>query len=203
MINGLRNAVHVIVSFATLVVGEAAGQYCRVATTYFASNFSRPGCSGRHLLGCLAVPGSTAITGSPYPSTNYACATTAPAAGALENTLYAYDGNGNRTSTKDPLAHSTVNTYDALNRLTQVLDPANKTTGYAYNGNGTLLQVSDPRFLNTVYSPKRFWRNSAAQFPDTRITTYLYDSPGDLGRLKAKTDARGSPQVTRTTPSAE
>ena len=51
--------------------------------------------------------------------------------------LYTYDGNGNLTVSKDPLGRSTTNSYDALNRLTQVLDPASGTTKYAYNGNGS------------------------------------------------------------------
>ncbi|MBK7333030.1 MAG: RHS repeat protein [Betaproteobacteria bacterium] len=33
-------------------------------------------------------------------------------------TSYGYDGNANLTSTTDPLASTTTNTYDALNRLT-------------------------------------------------------------------------------------
>jgi YD repeat-containing protein len=40
--------------------------------------------------------------------------------------------------------------YDALNRLTQVLDPLNGATGFAYDANGTLLSVTDARSSATV-----------------------------------------------------
>ena len=43
-----------------------------------------------------------------------------------QTTLYTYDGNGNRRTVKDPLNPATANTYDALNRLVQVSDPANQ-----------------------------------------------------------------------------
>ena len=40
------------------------------------------------------------------------------------NNTIAVDGNGNVLTTIDPLNHVTGNTYDALNRLVQVLDLA-------------------------------------------------------------------------------
>ncbi len=71
------------------VASGAAGQYCPVASTYFTNNYSRPACTIGTCWATAPFPGSTAISGSQYPSTNYACATTGPASGALENTLYA------------------------------------------------------------------------------------------------------------------
>src|SRR5262249_45818129 len=39
-----------------------------------------------------------------------------------QTTQYAYDNQGNVTTTTDPLNHSTSNQYDALNRLIKVTD---------------------------------------------------------------------------------
>ena len=90
MANRLRNAALVTVSFAIFVTSEAIGQYCPVGTTYFAGNFSRAGCTVGTCWASSPFSGSIAITGSQYPSTNYTCATTSPAAGAQENTLYTH-----------------------------------------------------------------------------------------------------------------
>jgi YD repeat-containing protein len=146
-----RSAALAVAALVTLAAGEAAAQYCPVSSTYFTGNYSLAGCTVGTCWAPAPFPGSTAISGSQYPSTNYACATTAPGTGALENSLYTYDPNGNLTVAKDPLGHSTTNSYDALNRLTQVLDAASGTTQYAYNGNAVLNQVTDPRNLVTAY----------------------------------------------------
>ena len=111
-----------------------------------------------------------------------------PPAGALENTLYTYDANGNLTVTKDPLGRSTANSYDALNRLTQVLDPAAGTTKYAYNGNGVLKQVTDPRSLATNYTLNGFGETTTLASPDTGSATSTFDAAGNL---KTRLDARG------------
>jgi YD repeat-containing protein len=52
---------------------------------------------------------------------------------------YSYDNNGNIIATLDPLGRTTSNEYDALNRLTKVIDP--------YNGSAkpTILNLNFPR----------------------------------------------------------
>ena len=193
MTNRLQSVARQFAPFVALIglaASDAAAQFCPVTSTYFSAHFSL--CGGGTATTCWAsspFPGSTAITGSQYPSTNYACATMVPAAGALENTLYTYDGNGNLKVTRDPIGNSTTNSYDALNRLTQVLDPATKTIKYAYNGNNTLVQVTDPRTLNTVYSTNGFGDTLQVNSPDTGVTTTTFDP---AGRLATKQDARGT-----------
>ena len=174
--------------FVSLAANNVAAQYCPVSTTYFTSNYSRPGCT----VGTCWAPnpflGSNPITGSQYPSVNYACATAAPGEGALENTLYTYDGNGNLTVRKDPLGRSTTNTYDALNRLTQVRDTASGTTKYAYDGKNVLKQITDPRNLVTAYTLNGFGETTVQASPDTGSTTHTYDPAGNL---LTRLDARG------------
>ena len=185
MIKRFRGAALVAALF---LASEVAAQYCPVSSTYFSSNYSLSGCTVGTCWAIMPFPGSTAISGSQYPSTNYACATTNPTAGALENTLYAYDGNGNLTVAKDPLGRSTISSYDALNRLTQMLDPANGTTKYAYNGNGVLKQVTDPRNLVTTYTLNGFGQTTVLASPDTGSATSTYDPAGNL---LTRVDARG------------
>ena len=69
-------------------------------------------------------------------------------------TNYAYDNNGNVTSSTDPLNRITTNSYDALNRLIQVVDPQNgpsKPTVYTYDQANNLTAVTDPQGLTTSY----------------------------------------------------
>jgi RHS repeat-associated protein len=173
-------------------VAAAPSLYCPVGSTFFAGNFALSNCTAGGLANtCWApasFPGSTPITGS-YPSTNYACASSAPMPGALENTLHAYDGNGNQVATVDPLGRATNRTYDALNRLMQVLDPAGNPTKYAYNLNDALTQVIDPRSLPTAYEMNGFGEVTTQTSPDTGITKNVYDAAGNL---LSRTDARGA-----------
>jgi RHS repeat-associated protein len=105
-----------------------------------------------------------------------------------QTTSYAYDNNGNLTSTSDPLRHVTGNTYDALNRLVQVLDPAGGATRYAYDGTNNLTQVTDPRGLATVYVYDGLGNLAQLVSPDTGTTASTFDSDGNL---LTKVDARG------------
>lgn len=182
MVRGVTALVGLAIAPLTLA------QYCPGGTTYFATVYYS--CS---LGSCWAASPFTGSTAGSVgdPNNYYACATSTPATGALENTLYTYDGNGNRTSIKDPLGRTTTNTMDALNRLSQLVDPYNgatKPTIYAYDGNSVLAQVTDPRTLVTSYTINGFGETTRLQSPDTGIADNTYDLAGNL---KTRTDARG------------
>ena len=111
-----------------------------------------------------------------------------PVAGALESTEYDRDLNGNPVKSRDALGRATTYTYDALDRLTQVVDPGAGTTKYAYNSNDALAQVTDPRNLVTAYTINGFGETTTLASPDTGSTTSTYDAAGNL---KTRLDARG------------
>ena len=107
---------------------------------------------------------------------------------------YGYDGNGNlkqttikpdTTGTHDQVS---VNTYDALNRLLQVRDPAQKTTAYAHDPASNLTLVTDARTLSTTYGYDGLNNLVRQLSPDTGTTTNTYDTAGNL---QTRTDARG------------
>ena len=85
------------------------------------------------------------------------------------------------------MSHATGNTYDALNRLVQVLDPASGTT-QCMTGANNLSQVTDPRGLATVYTYDGLNNLTKLVSPDTGTTTNTYDAAGNL---LTKIDARG------------
>jgi RHS repeat-associated protein len=105
-----------------------------------------------------------------------------------QTTNYAYDNNGNLTTTTDPLNHATGNSYDALNRLTSVLDPASGTTTYTYDAAGNLTSVTDPRNIGTSYTFDGLGNVIQQVSPDTGTTSSIYDAAGNV---VTRTDARG------------
>ena len=108
---------------------------------------------------------------------------------AAVTTTYGYDSNGNRTSIEAPLSRNTANVYDALNRLSQITDPAAGVTAFTYDANDNLVSVTDPRSLATSYAYNGFGDLSGQLSPDTGATTNTYDSGGNL---LTSTDARGA-----------
>ena len=176
----------VVALFSASLMGEAAAQFCPVGSTYFATNYF-VACAVGSCWASAPFPGS-AIESGTYPSTNFACATSTPAAEAQNNTRYEYDNNGNRTSSRDPLAHTTGSSYDALNRLLQVTDPANQLTKYEYDATGNLSRITDPRNLATAYAFDGLGNQVRQSSPDTGTTVRTFDATGNV---KTSVDARG------------
>ncbi len=102
-------------------------------------------------------------------------------------TTYGYDVNDNQTSIAAPLSRNGSQTYDELNRLTQVTNPGTGVTKYGYNALDQLVSVTDPRSLVTSYAYNAFGDLQQQTSPDTGVTTNTYDSGGNLG---TSTDAR-------------
>lgn len=109
-------------------------------------------------------------------------------------TSYQYDANGNLTQITDPLGRVTNQSFDALNRLTQQLQPAPVAGGtrpaisYSYDGLNQLTKVTDPRNLATSYTIDSLGNRTALTSPDTGTTTSTYDAAGNL---KTSKDAKG------------
>jgi RHS repeat-associated protein len=104
-------------------------------------------------------------------------------------TTYAYDSNGNQTAVDAPLSRNTANSYDALNRLSQLTDPNNGNTYFAYDAENDLTSVKDPLGLTTSYGYNGFGDLTGQSSPDTGSTVNTYDSGGNLS---TSTDARGA-----------
>jgi RHS repeat-associated protein len=108
---------------------------------------------------------------------------------ATQITQYAYDNQGNLTTTTDALNHSNTNAYDALNRLITATDPNNGQSQYSYNALDQLTNVKDAKTLNTTYTYNAFGEVSTQLSPDTGSTSFTYDAAGNM---LTKTDARGA-----------
>ena len=107
---------------------------------------------------------------------------------------FAPDGTLDRST--DGRGAVTDYSYDALKRLTQVMqdqngsDPgtANATTGYGYDVADHLTRVTDPINGTTTYAYDDLGNLLTQTSPDTGTTTFTYDSAGNLA---SKTDAKG------------
>jgi RHS repeat-associated protein len=108
---------------------------------------------------------------------------------AAVTTTFGYDNNGNQTSIQAPLSRNTTNIYDALNRLSQITDPANGITKFGYDANDSLTSVKDPRNFTTGYTPNGFGDVTQLTSPDSGTIHYTYDSGGNL---YTASDARGA-----------
>jgi RHS repeat-associated protein len=104
-------------------------------------------------------------------------------------TTFGYDSNGNLTSSNAPLSRSSASLYDALNRLSQITDPATGVTQLAYDADDHVASVTDPTSLTTTYTHNGFGELTQQVSPATGTTTRTFDSGGNLATA---TDARGA-----------
>jgi len=110
---------------------------------------------------------------------------------ASQVVVHGYDGNGNPTSTVDPLARSTTQLFDTRDRLTEVRDPFNGVaapTRYEYDGRDQLTRVTDPKGLATAYTMNGHGELVAQSSPDTGTTGFTFDVASNV---KTRLDARG------------
>ena len=111
------------------------------------------------------------------------------AGGSAVTSTYGYDANGNQKTINAPLMRNTTNVYDALNRLSQITDPASRITKLGYDANDNLASVIDPRTFTTSYSHNGFNDSTKLVSPDTGMSSRTYDSGGNLATT---TDARSA-----------
>ena len=108
------------------------------------------------------------------------------------NTHTTYDSDGNVLTVRDPNTHTTVNAYDALNRLHTTTDAAGDvvTNGYDQVGNKTSVEDGDGATHTTNFSYDGLNRNTQITDATGNATKFTYD-----GLVKTqRTDALG--QVT-------
>jgi RHS repeat-associated protein len=150
------------------------------------NNTSASSITRRHLLPrCSRITSSRPNESKTVPRTVFD--SFAPANAAISQ--YGYDNNGNVTTSTDPLGRITTNQYDALNRLTQVIDPYNgatKPTVYQYDSANNLTQVTDPQGLITSYSYNGHNNLITQTSPDTGATKFQYNA---MGNVIAKLDS--------------
>ncbi len=109
---------------------------------------------------------------------------------------YDYAPDGTLSQLTEGNGTVTDYSYDALQRLTQVVqDPggsdattADATSAYQYGAQDHLTQVADPGGHVTGYAYDDLGNLLSQQSPDRGTTTFGYDAAGNL---KTKTDARG------------
>jgi RHS repeat-associated protein len=95
---------------------------------------------------------------------------------------YTYDPNNNRTLMQDSLG-ATAWTYDALNRITQVVDPFGRVLGSEYDpvGNRTALIYPDQLRVTYAYYANNWLR--AMLDPKDGATTYTRDGAGNITHI--------------------
>jgi RHS repeat-associated protein len=146
--------------------------------------------------------------------------------GTIETELrtygYDYDLVGNPTSATSPEGHVTRQTFDALNRLTSLVEPVSDsesiTTSFGYDATGARTRITDGRGnatwtgYNSLGLAEKVIEPATSQHPDEadRTWTHIYDAAGhptatiqpggvridrtfdDLGRLTKESGAGGA-----------
>lgn len=113
---------------------------------------------------------------------------------AQNATGFHYDANGNPDLLTDALSRSSTRTADPLNRLSISVQDAGAgglaaETKFEYNALDQVTQVIDPNALNTTYAYNGFGDRTKLTSPDTGITDYTYNSAGLLTTKKDANDA--------------
>jgi YD repeat-containing protein len=115
----------------------------------------------------------------------------ASAQAQTSTTTYEYDGAGNITKITDPRGKVTVQTYDPLDRLIGLVQPAvalgTPSVGMTYDGQDRVKSVTDPRSLVTSYTNTGLGDQTNLASPDTGAAVLTYDTAGNV---KTRKDAR-------------
>ena len=92
---------------------------------------------------------------------------------------YAYDKNGNVIMLADPLHHTTIRTFDGLNRLASSTDANGSTSQYTYDAHDRPLAIRDRNGNITSYVYDGFGDVIQQMSPDSGVTVYRYDLDGN------------------------
>jgi YD repeat-containing protein len=101
-------------------------------------------------------------------------------------TTYAYGGSvgaGRSETVTDVNGHATTKNYNSREKVTSVVDAANRTTRYTYDPVGRLIAVSLPSGAYSRISYDSLNRKISIQEPQLGMTLYRYDSAGNLSSV--------------------
>ncbi|MFL6604626.1 MAG: DUF6531 domain-containing protein [Steroidobacteraceae bacterium] len=111
-------------------------------------------------------------------------------------TTYAYDANGNQNSINAPLTRNAAMTFDALNRMLQITDPASGLTKLEYDSNDNVTKVTDPAGQVTSYQFNGFGEVLQQLSPATGTSVKVYDPSGNVRQQRM---LEMQPAISRTT----
>ncbi len=101
--------------------------------------------------------------------------------GTLKKTLsYQYDALNRLTKIINPDNSFSQNSYDALNNLIAIKDPRTNTTTNSYDALGRLISTIQPGSITTAFNYNTNSNLTTVTDPNNNATTYKYD---DLGRV--------------------
>ena len=98
-------------------------------------------------------------------------------------TEFDYDESGNLTNITDAVDRTTVNEYDALDRLISTTDPIQNLTRYEYDLFGNLVKIIDPLTHTTTNEYDGRNRRVRTIDPDGGVTDFGYDADDNLTSL--------------------
>ena len=94
-----------------------------------------------------------------------------------------YDKVNNLKTIVDGRSKTTINSFDALSRVTQVANPENQTVKYGYNASNVVTSHKDGRNLETTFVTNGFGNVIREVSPDRGTRTYWYDLAGRMTKL--------------------